>query len=132
LRHDVNGSAVLGDRDERRRRREVAIPEIVLHRLEVPDALARRGAQAEDRVGEEVVAVAVGAVEVIGRRARGRVQKAALLVERDARPGVGAATVLPRAFRPGVVAELARVRDGVECPLLRAGVDVERTDVAGR
>ena len=72
LRDDVARPAVLRDRDERRRGGEVAVPEVVLHGLEVPDALAGRRAQAEDRVGEQVVAVPVGAVEVVRRPSRSR------------------------------------------------------------
>ena len=72
------------------------------------------------------------AVEVVRGRAGRRVDEAAPLVERHARPRVGAAAVLPRVLRPRLVAGLARVRDGVERPLLRAGVDVEGADVAGR
>ena len=54
------------------------------------------------------------------------------LVERHPRPAVGAAAVLPGVLRPGVVAELAGMRDGVKRPAQGAGAHVVRADVAGR
>ena len=69
LRDRVDRAPVARHRDERRRRGEVAVPEVVLHRLEMPDALARPRVEREQRVGEQVVADAVRAVEVERRRA---------------------------------------------------------------
>ena len=120
------------NRHERRRRREVAIPDVVLHALEVPHAFTGCRAEAEDGVREQVVAVPVAAVEIVGGGSRRGEDETALLVEGDAGPGVGAAGVFPGVLRPRLVAELAGVRDGVERPLLPAGVDVERADVTRR
>src|SRR3954466_15859036 len=98
----------------------------------MPDALARRRAQAEDRVREEIVAVPIGSVEVVRRRSGRCVDQAARVVERDTRPRVRTAAVLPRVWRARVVAELARMRNAVKGPSLRAGIDIEGADVAGR
>src|SRR5580704_16661864 len=38
----------------------------------------------------------------------------------------------PRVFRPGFVAILARMRDGVETPAQRAAMNIERANVPGR
>ena len=76
------------------------------HGLEVPLALARHRVEREHGVGEQVVALAEPAVEVLGRRAGRRKHPAALLVDRHAAPGVGAAVVLSLDPLPGVVAEL--------------------------
>ena len=59
--------------------------------LIVPLALAGRRVEREDAVGEQIAAFSEAAVEVIGRRARRREHPAALLVDRDAAPGVRAA-----------------------------------------
>ena len=53
-------------------------------------------------------------------------------VERHAGPVVGGAGVFPGVGGPGVVAEFAGMRDGVEGPAQRAGADIEGADVAGR
>lgn len=44
---------------------------VVMNRLEMPDPLPRSRIQREERVGKEVLAVAVGAVEVARGRPRG-------------------------------------------------------------
>ena len=67
-----------------------------MHSLEVPQELAGVGVDGEQRVGVEVVADAVAAVEVHHSGARGRVDDAALLVERHAGPVIGGAGGLPR------------------------------------
>ena len=120
------------DRDQDRRGRIVVVPDVVAHGLVVPLALARDRVEREDRVGEQVVALAEPAVEVLGRRAGGREHPAALLVDGHAAPGVGAAVVLALDPLPGVVADLSLARDRVERPLERAGDGVVATDVAGR
>ena len=89
------------------RRRIVVVPDVVPDGLEVPLALAGRRVQRQHGVGEQVVALAESAVEVLGRRAGGGEHPAALLVDGDAAPGVGAAVVLPLDPLPGVVAGLA-------------------------
>src|SRR6185295_4510679 len=71
-------------------------------------------------------------VEVVARCAERHVDEAALGIERHRRPRVGMAVEAPRIVLPGVVAELAGLRNRVERPDLTAGVRVERADVAGR
>ena len=48
LRDDVDARAGVADGDQRRRRREITVPHVVLHRLEMPDAFAGGRTQAED------------------------------------------------------------------------------------
>ena len=72
------------------------------------------------------------AVVIVARRADRHVEQAARLVEAHRRPDVGVAGELPRAAVPGVVAELAALRDGVELPHQLSGARVERAHVAGR
>ena len=101
-------------------------------RLKVPDALAGIGVERQQRIGEQIVAEAVRAVEIGRRAAGGRVHDAALLVHRHARPVVRRPAVRPGVFRPGVVAEFARMRNGVEAPAELAGAHVVGAYVARR
>ena len=125
-------SAVVADGRQLRRGRVVVVPQVVMHHLEMPQPLAGARVEREQRSAEQVRAEPIGAVVVVGRRPGREVGDAARRVDRDLAPGVGAADVLPRVLRPRVVAELARVRDGVELPDELAGDDVEGAQVAGR
>src|SRR5947208_8013367 len=83
LRDDVDAASLAANGDQRGRRGKIAIPHVVPDGLKVPDTLAVCGAQAQDRIGKQVVAAAVRAVEIVrGRTGRG-VDEAAALVERD-------------------------------------------------
>ena len=102
-RHDDRGDLLARDLDvdKGRGRGEIVVPESVVDRLKMPDALAGHRIQADDRFREEVVTLAVPAVVVVARRSDGEVEEPALLVECDGRPGVGVArsgarTRLPR------------------------------------
>ena len=132
LRHGIDASAGVPDRNERRRRREVAIPDVVPDRLEVPHAPAGRGIEGEQRVGVKVVADAIGAIEVRGRRPGRDVDQPALGVHRHAGPVVRRPAVGPGVLWPRLVARFTGMRDGVERPSQRAGADVVGADVAGR
>ena len=68
--------------------------------LKVPLAHARCGVEAHDRVGKQVVAQAVAAVEVVARRRHGQVDEPALVIDRERRPDIGVAGDLPRLVRP--------------------------------
>ena len=132
LRDYVDGLAVVANGQELGRGGIVVIPNVVVHHLEMPEAAAGAGIEGQQAIGEEVRAVAVGAIEIVFGAGGGRVQDAAFFVERKFAPDVGAADSLPGVLGPGVVAELARVRDGVKGPDDLAGAHVEGADVAGR
>ena len=132
LRDRLDRPPVDGDVDQVRRRRQVVVPHRMVHELEVPDALAGLGVEADQRVGEQVVAGAVPAVVVGHRRADRQVDVPELRVVAHVRPDVGPARPLPRLVAPGLVAELARLRDGVEDPLHLAGADVVAADMSRR
>ena len=120
----VNGPPITLHRHERRRRRDVAVPDVVMDILEMPQPLPRPRVEREQRVRVQVVAVAIRAIEVRRRGSGGRVDDPAPCVERHARPVVRAARVRPRVGRPRVVAGFTRARNRVEGPLQRAGVHV--------
>ena len=50
--------------EQYRRRREIAVPQVVMHTLKIPQPFARLSIQRQQRIGVEVVARAVVAVEV--------------------------------------------------------------------
>src|SRR2546423_11886829 len=68
LRDRVDAPAAARDGDEIGRGREVAIPDIVMHRLKVPETLPGLGVQREQRVCEEVCADAIAAIKMLRRR----------------------------------------------------------------
>ena len=53
----IHQLAIAHHRHQVRRRGKVAIPEIVVHGLKMPHALAGCGLQREQRVGEQIVAL---------------------------------------------------------------------------
>ena len=132
LRHRRHAAATARDGDEIRRRREIPVPDVVLDALEMPHALAGARVEREHAVGKEVVAVAVHTVEIEGSGSGRGEHHGVRLIDRHARPRVGAAAQLIRLGGPRVVAELARLRNGVEDPAQLAGHHVEGTDVSRR
>ena len=115
-----------------RRRDVVVVPEVVMHRLEMPEPLAGARVERDQAIAEEIRARPVCAVEIVGRRTGRHVDDPALLVDGELAPAVRAADVLVRVLRPCVVAVLARSRDGMELPDEVAGQHVVRANVAGR
>jgi len=99
--------------------------------LVMPEALARAGVEGEEAVAEQVRATAVGAVEVVLGAGGGRVEDAALGIDGEFTPDVGAADALICILGPGVVPELTGPRHGVEAPDELAGADIEGANVAG-
>ena len=132
LRHGLDLPAVDGDVDERRRGRDVVVPDAVVDELVVPDALAGPGVQAHQALREQVVAGPMAAVEIVGGRLDRQIHVAQLQVGRHRCPHPGVAAVAPGVVLPGLVAELARLGDGVEDPQLLAGARVEPADEPGR
>jgi hypothetical protein len=104
----------------------------VVHGLEVPEPLPGRRVQRQQGVGVEVVAEAVGAVEIGGGRPGRHEDDAARHVDRHAGPVVGAAAGLAPADGPGLGAGLTGGGDGPEGPPDGAGPHVDGPDVARR
>ena len=130
LRDRVGGLAIVRYGEKRRRSGEVAIPDVVMDALEMPEALAGVGVEGEQRVGEEVVAEAIATVEIKDSRASGRVENAAFGIESHAGPVVCGSGGLPRTIGPGFVAKFAGMRNRVEGPAQGPAVHVEGANVA--
>ena len=120
----LDGPAVHRDVREDRCARQVPVPDVVVHRLEVPPSLARLDVEGQDAVGKQVVAGPVAAVGVVRGRLCRHVDQAQLLVRRHLAPGARIAGVLARVVEPGVRAELAGRGDGMEDPQAPAGAHV--------
>ena len=122
----------MAHREQLRRGRQVIVPQVVVYSLEVPEPLAGACVECEQRIAEQVRAVAVSAVEIVSRRAEREVRDAPFLIQRDLAPGVHPADVFPRVRRPGVVPELAGVRNGMKLPNQLTGADIVGAKVARR
>src|SRR6185369_15128720 len=85
--------AVYLDVAEHRRGRQIIIPDAVVHRLIVPDSLARFGFKTEKALGVEVVSQPVSTVPVIGWRAERNIDITQVFVRAHQRPVVGIAGV---------------------------------------
>ena len=132
LRNGFHVFAVAVYGEERGRRREIAVPNVVMNALKVPDFLACFRVQGDQAIGEEVVTNAVSAVKIKSGRACGHVKNSALGIESHARPVVCGPGSFPRPPRPGFVTEFAGVRNGVKRPAQFAGENVISANVAGR
>ena len=131
-RHGGNRLAALLDVEKRWRGREVGIPDVVVHDLEVPQVLAGVRVGRDDARAEEIVAGAIAAVLIDRGRAERHVDDAALDVDGDEAPDVDARAILPAVARPRVVELLARLRNRSERPHQLAGVDVPGAHIAQR
>src|SRR5438094_8939278 len=100
--------------------------------LEVPETLACIRLERQHAIGEQILADAIAAPMVVGRRARTRKYHPALQVNRHAAPAIGATHRLPRVGWPRFVAEFARVRYGVENPAPLSRARVKRPHVTAR
>ena len=69
LGHGFDFPASDVDIDEVGCRRQIVIPHPVVGGLEVPDALARSGVEADEAFGEEIVAGSVPAIVIVSRGA---------------------------------------------------------------
>src|SRR5439155_24834605 len=72
LRHGCDGLAAARDRYQVGLRGKIVIPKIVMHGLEMPEALSRRGIERDQRIAETIRALAISAVEVHRRRGQGK------------------------------------------------------------
>ena len=113
--------------DQGRLRRNVVVPDVVVHDLEVPDYLAARGAQRDDRVRVAIVSAPLAAVEVRAGASGRNEDEAALRIGRQDRPGVGGAATVRAVAGPGGARRIvAPARNRVPRPAQGAGARVER------
>src|SRR5689334_4872942 len=106
----------MGDRDEVGVYRKVVVPEVVMNGLEVPDALAGLCVQRDGAVGEEVVPLAIAAIEIEIRRSQARENHPPLLIDTQSAPGIGPAPLLPGVRLPGLRTEFSRPGNRMKPP----------------
>ena len=102
-----------------------------MHDLEMPQPLAGPRIEREQAVAEEVVALAIAAVEIVRWRAGRQKHDAVLLVEREIAPRVRAARVPEGGLRPRFVSVFTGTRNRVERPHELSGEHVVRADISG-
>ncbi len=91
LNDDVAHSRTGVDARQRRLRRQVVIPDVVMGGLERPHQLSGLGAQRDHRIGVLVIAGPLAAPEIRARRRGRQEQQSTLFVGRHRRPDVGCA-----------------------------------------
>src|SRR6185437_1397018 len=127
-----NGFTSLLYVNERWSAREISVPDIVMDHLEVPQILSCVGVGCHEAGAEEIIACAVTAILVYGRRAEGHVYDTALFVDRQEAPDIDACAIFPTVVSPGVMILFARLGNGMERPGQLSGSHVPGADVAGR
>ena len=130
LRQRLDGAPAHLHVEQDRGAHQVAVPDVVMHRLVVPALLAGLGVHRHDAVGIEIVAAAEGAVIVVGRLLDGEIDQTQIGIGAVLRPVADIAGAVGGAIFPGVVAELALARDGAEGPELLAGAHIVSADIA--
>ena len=124
-RHRLDRLAVDVDVGQDRRRGEIVVPHRMMHHLVMPLPLAGLQIDANQAVGEQIVARPMSAILIRRRIFHRQIDQAEIFIHGDLRPDAGVAVDFGRVVQPGVVAELARFRNRVELPKLLAGPDVE-------
>ena len=82
MRDHIHVAAVMFYSEQFRRYREIVVPQIVMDHLEVPQALAGARIQRQQRIGKQVVAFTVAAVEIVARCPQRKICDAAFLIDR--------------------------------------------------
>src|SRR5262249_55321106 len=117
------------DRDEDRRVLEVVVADVVPSDLAVPEQLARRAVEGDERVGVGVGAGPAARVRV-ARAERGRTRVAGAEKDASVRVDSGRVPETAAAVHLRVAPELRAALHGREAPELLARVRVERVDHA--
>src|SRR3954468_3439066 len=89
LDHDIALTIAGVDARERRLRRQIGIPDVVMHGLECPYELAGLDAQRDHRIGMLVVARPLAAPKIRRRRGRRQEDQSARRVDRHRLPDIG-------------------------------------------
>src|SRR5580704_10366412 len=98
----------------------------MVNALKMPEPLASFCVQGEQRIGEQVVAQPVPAVEIGYCRTSRGINDSPFYVDRHSAPVVGRTSVRPRLFRPGFITKFPRMRNRMKTPPERPGMHIER------
>ncbi len=131
LRHDVDRLTVVLHREQLRRGGQIVIPQVMMHRLKMPQPFSGARVQRQQAISEQPRASAIRPVIIVGWRTQREIHDAAFLVDRNFAPRVHAADVLVRVLGPRVIPEFAGQRNGVEQPRQLARPHIVRAQMAG-
>ena len=93
LDHDVTHALAGFDTRQRRLRRQVVVPDVVMHGLERPGEFTGLALERDHGIGMRVVAGPLAAPEIRARRGRRQEHEPALVIGRHRRPDIGVASV---------------------------------------
>src|SRR5262249_46746191 len=118
-------SPVYVDVDQHRGAGNVHVPNAVMHELVMPLAHTGFEVDRDNRFAEQIRTRTMTAVIIARRQLDGQICEPQLFIDADLAPDSRIARVLGRILFPGVVSELAWLRNGVEDPqpLPRASVE---------
>ncbi len=129
-RDDVTQRPVDAHGAQHRWRRDVVIPQPVMHGLEIPFHRPGAGVEADDRLSVEAVSFSRSPVVVIARRAHGQVHQPTGDVDAERSPDIGVAGGAPRLVFPCLRGGIGRVLGNrAPTPHPFAGPHVERLNV---
>src|SRR5690606_38489893 len=132
LRGGIDSAPLVHDGHQVGWGRRIAIPQIMVYEMKMPDPLTRFGIERKERIAEQVHAHAIASVEVGCRWPRRDVHEAPLRIETPAGPGIRPTHIRPGVIGPCLIAVLARLRNRMEYPFQVARSYVEGTNVARR
>src|SRR5215472_2633628 len=97
--------------EQLRRYRKIVVPQIVVDRLEVPQARACARIERQQRICKQVVAFTVASVEIVAGGPKREICDAPLRIDCHLAPIVHAAGSLPGFWRPSIVAKFSGARN---------------------
>src|SRR4051794_17047615 len=128
---DLAPNAVDHDVEKRRGRYVVVVPNVMMHRLEVPAPLSGLGVQGEETVGEEVRSASGRSIRARIRTAEAPIDEPEVWIDRGVDPRDDAPDC-PRVAFPRFVSEFAGPRSPPEAPHQAACLGVESICPAAR
>ena len=130
LRHSVNRLALPMHSHQRRRRIQIAIPDVMMNRLIVPHKLSGVRVKGDERIAVEVVTNTVSAIEIRGRRAEWNKDHPTLRINRQSTPVICGASIFICILWPRFIPWLARMRNGMKLPADLPCVHIESAYVS--
>src|SRR5690554_2454464 len=93
----------------------------MMYGLKMPKSFACTGIDCDDAVAEQIAAMPIGTIKIIGGRSGGKVSNSAFSIHRYFPPGIGSANVLVSLFGPGIITIFSRERYGMKNPFHFSG-----------
>ncbi len=87
-----------------------------MYQLLVPEVFARCCIERQQTIAEQILALPVTTVKIKRRRAQRNVYRTFLLIKTHACPATHATGLFIGFFIPGIITELARLRNGMKGP----------------